>query len=531
MKKTISILLSVLIIALLTMTACETKSLPEEEILESSEQATTTVAPTVTTKAPETTEPLPLQYVITYTAKHGELTLRVDTVTKTPEEQSTYTAPEIQGYKFIGWADGITTPNRTDTLSEETITLVVNYEIEYLDMPIVIINTEEYQDITSKETYVDCSISIVNTEEEYCMDSASAGIRGRGNSTWAFDKKPYRIKFDNKQSLFGSSYKQKSWTLLANYVDKSLSRNSIAYELGEHLDGIDFTSMHQFVEVFLNGEYRGVYILCDQIQTGTGRVDIDEDLYDDGNTGYLIELDDRAPMEGILNQDYFTLGGHHYAIKTPDTEDEGYDPAVYIPFIQSYLQQCLDALNGSDWNTINLLMDIDSFVDAYIVIELFSNPDCGFSSFYMHKDRNGKLFCGPLWDFDIGAGNNTEALGGIYEKEWNPDAPLYATYNPWFEALFNHPQFRELVIHRLEGSKDTILSVIDYLNPVNEDGYYANYGRSFERNFGRWTVLELPLWNNTEMINSIHTVKGQQIYLRDWLLTRYYFMLNEIRSL
>ena len=464
-------------------------------------------------------------YTVTYVSKFGDMTFKTEAITKCFNSSIEYTAPEFLGYKFVGWSDGETEAQRTDDVSEDGTTLVANYEIDYLEMPVIWIVTENYQGIYSKEDYVNCTVSILNTDEEFCLDEVTAGIRGRGNTTWGFDKKPYRIKFDSKQSLFGSSYKQKSWTLIANYQDLSLSRNAIAYELGEKFDGIEFSSMHQFVEVYLNGEYRGVYLLCDQIQTGSGRVDVDEELYEDGDTGYLIELDGRAPSEGVLNIDYFTINNRHYAIKTPDTEDDEYNPEIYVSYIKTYFEDCLDAIKNGTWEEVCELIDVNSFVDTYIIQELLSNVDFGFSSSYFYKDRGGKLFSGPLWDFDIAGGNHNFAVDGA-DKEWDPTLYLYATNHEWFGLLCEHQEFVDLIVERLDNNADKILETISYLSPINEDGYYKTYEKSLERNFVKWTFDEnnSKIWNLNEMLDSIDSVRYHQLYLRDWLLARYYYL-------
>lgn len=468
-------------------------------------------------------------YTITYTSKFKNNELDSTTITSSSRELISFSAPIIVGYKFTGWSDGKTSNDRTDNFELDNSTLIANYEREVFNMPIVTINTENSQEIVSKDVYLNCEISITNTLEEYQLDNVGAEIKGRGNSTWTFEKKPYRIKFDSKQSLFGSSYKQKSWTLLANYADKSLARNSIAYELGQRFDHIEFTSMHQFVELYLNNQYLGVYILCDQIQTGDGRVDVDEELYDDGDTGYLIEMDGRAPEEGIINQDYFEVLGVNYALKTPDTDDENYDPEIYIPYIKTYFENCFDSIINKSWDDVKELIDVDSFVDNYIIQELFANPDCNFSSFYLYKDRGGKLFCGPLWDFDIAGGNNNEAMENI-EKEWPADSSLYATSNIWFKHLFERQEFKDLIKERLKTYEEDIKTTIELLNPTNPNGYYLLYQNSFERNFEKWNILNKYIWNDTKIIGEIQSVSGQMLYLRDWLTTRYYYLLVEFNK-
>lgn len=466
-----------------------------------------------------------LKYTITYISKFGDIELKKEEKTALVESSIEYEAPEILGYKFVGWEDNVETETRTDNTNSNNV-IVANYDIELLEAPVVIISTEESKPVDQKETYVDCKISIINTDEEYCLDSVSAGIRGRGNSTWNFPKKPYRIKFDSKQSLFGSSYKQKSWTLLANYSDKSLSRNAIAYEMAENFDNIKFSSIHQFVDVYMNNEYIGLYLLCDQIQTGSGRVDVDENFYADGDTGYLVEMDARAPEEGTLGIDYFGAYGNYYALKTPDTEDEEFNAEIYVNFIKNYIENSLGAISTGSWEDVCEYIDVNSFVDVYIIQELFSNTDVGFSSFYLYKDKGEKLYCGPIWDFDLSAGNNRDHKG---VEEWDPTEGLWArTTNAWFARLFIHEEFVDLVKQKLNSYNSKIMKSVNLANVEDSDGYYNLYKQSFERNFKKWDILNSYVWPNTDIILEINTVDGQIDYLFDWLNERYLYLVESI---
>ena len=152
------------------------------------------------------------------------------------------------------------------------------------------------------------------------------------------------------------------------------------------------------------------------------------------------------------------------------------------------------------------------------------NPDSGFSSFYLYKDKGEKLTCGPLWDFDIAGGNNNYAMSS-FEHECPADYKLFnKTANIWFNLLLKHDNFFALVKNKLEGYETTIKTIVELVNPANENGYYLIYSKSLERNFERWSILDKEVWANTEVIVSIQDVKGQMFYLRNWLLTRYWFM-------
>ncbi len=487
-------------------------------------------------------------FTVTYkSVSHGKIQGNTKQIVEYGESASSVIAIPDNGYEFVMWSDGLKTAVRRDKMVTANITVSPVFvkktaDITYVGVPVISIETITGNDITSKETYVDCSVSISGTQDEYCFENTIAKIRGRGNSSWSkFPKKSYRLKFDKKTSLFGSDYRAKDWTLIANYCDKSLSRNAIAQELAQRFDAIAFSSMHQFVEVYLNGEYDGVYLLCDQIETGEGRVDVSEEFTADGDTGYLIEMDARAPEEAKEGIDYFIMendDGHYYRLKTPDTEDPNYDPDIYLTFIKEYMEDSMYAINDlKDWDEICNYIDVESFAESYIVLELMANLDCHAFSFYFYKEKGGKLCCGPVWDFDISSGNNnygySQPEGSITEAMPDLDMQVYgelwvAKQNRWFRRLLRVQEFEDLVAQKLEKYESTIEDVITLLetDESNPNTYYALYGEAMNRNFERWSIMGSYVWPNTQAIVEITTVKGQIDYLHDWLTERHVIVRN-----
>lgn len=471
-------------------------------------------------------------YSVNFKGAYGDVILYKQEYEKVEGAKITFVAKDVLGYSFVNFSDGTANLSVEYTVDSD-INITANYTIDALEMPVFYVVTENLQGVDSKETYISSSITVLNTEEEYCLNGVSAGIRGRGNSTWGQPKNPYRIKFDKKTEMFGCGYKQKSWVLLANYFDKSLSRNLIAYELGSLFDGIDFSSMHIPVELYLNGEYCGVYLLCDQIQTGKGRVDIQEDFYEDGDVGYFLELDMRAATEGEENKDWFRIkdewfGDNFYTIKTPDTEEDGYNADLHVGYIKNYLLQCINALYGNDFEKVKEFIDVDSFIDTYIIQELFANNDVGFSSFYLYKDKGGKLFAGPVWDFDIAGGNCNYNMGNEKECPYN-ECLWAATTNSWYKALMNYEEFRQAVKQKLTDTyKERIFNVIALLDSSNKNGLYQKYKNAYERNFKKHQIMGINISPNPESVTKILTVSGQIEYLHDWLLARYYYVVDAI---
>ncbi len=400
------------------------------------------------------------------------------------------------GYQFIKWSTGETTQSLKITATEDT-TVYAIFERVLSGFPIVSIDTNDSEPILSKEEYLKCSVDISNTADEFSLKNITGKVRGRGNTTWGAPKKPYKLKFDDSIDLFGNG-KARTWTLIANYTDLSLIRNYLAYSVASLFDTQKITTSTQFVDLYVNGEYLGVYLLCEQNEVNPSRVDITET--GEVDTGYLIELDGREEGEGFYVNEEF------YAIKSPDTDGRLFTEE-HREFIKSYLEQCLDAVSGDDYEKIESLMDTRSFAQAYVVFELFNHVDVGYASFYMYKDAGGKLQCGPVWDFDRSLG----ITGHHHEAE--DFAVLWAKEkNTWFNRLLNHDEFVKIVSDQIiEYEKqivDTLSACYDYV--------YANE-KSFLLNFEKWDILGTYVWPNSGPTANLRTWQAQVEYTRQYL--------------
>ena len=269
-------------------------------------------------------------------------------------------------------------------------------------------------------------------------------IRGRGNSTWSEEKKPYKVKFDKAQDLFGFG-KNKHWVLLANRFDNSLVRNRMTYWLGQQL-GMEYTPQCVPVEVVMNGEFYGSYLLCEQIRVGKGRVTIDDlddikdapDFTDEliKTGGYLLSMDFMEDEK----RSFTTEKGMQLYIESPDD-----NVAYFSDYIKAYTQKVENAIFGENFkdkegHPYTDYLDMDSAVDYWWVQEFSANGDAyGNGSTYLYKKRDddtgaGKLYWGPLWDFDF------VAWGDL---DYDSDAPdnLDYTTTPWFEEMKGDPVF------------------------------------------------------------------------------------------
>ena len=276
------------------------------------------------------------------------------------------------------------------------------------NLPTVVINTKGAQEITSKEEELSSVVYIVSEEGKKLLATEKTGVRGRGNASWNFPKKPYRLKFDEKQQLLDAPAKAKKWTLINNYGDKTLMRNILAFELSRRF-GLAYTPYCHPVDVVLNGEYRGCYQLCDQIEVNKNRVNITEMDPEDVTLpklsgGYLIEVDAYASTEA--SHFYSTLGTP-VTIKSPDDEDIVNAQTRYITDYFNRMENAVFASNFADPETgYRRFLDLDSFLKHFMVGEMSGNTDT-YWSVYMTKDRESdKFFTGPVWDFDIAFDND-----------------------------------------------------------------------------------------------------------------------------
>ena len=418
---------------------------------------------------------------------------------------SMVTARAKAGYEFDKWSNG-STDTSIAIVPDSSVEIEALFRIQKSQFPYIVINTENGEPIVSREEYLNCTVSITDDNELYSVENVSAKIRGRGNSTWEVEKKPYKLKFDKKIDLFGNG-EAKDWVLIANYFDLSLVRQYLAFQVGAVFDKLWTTSSTQFVDLYLNDEYLGVYMLCEQVEVQKNRVDIDKNVQN-VDTGYLIEIDARATAD----DNKFVIGGKNHVIKFPKVDDEYYTDAHY-EFIKQYLNDAYDAILNSDYATICQYIDVESFAQAYIVFELFNCVDVGYASFFMYKDAGGKLCCGPIWDFDrsLGViGNNTGAKP--YDALWAKEKNIY------FNGLLKHSEFEELVANTLAEYKSRIEE------RLNESfNYIAEYFNSLNRNFDRWRLIGKNVWPNPSDITYL-SYEDQIEYCKTYLENSLFFL-------
>ena len=393
------------------------------------------------------------------------------------------------------------------TGADKTVKYMV-YVHSYTGLPILKIDTEGEMPIISKEEYLTARMTLtedVVTRSAGKTITADLQIKGRGNSTWGLPKKPYRMKFFEKTSLLGES-KDKSWVLLANYTDKSMLRNQLAFYLGQ-MSNLDWTPSGHFVEVILNGKYNGTYLLAEKIKVANHRVAV-------GDDGFLLEVEARAPDED--GSRYFFSNHIDYAIDISEPEVEFDDDN--FNYIQDYVLATEEALFGPFFRDANegwqRYIDLDSFVDWYLIHEIAKNEDSMFHySCYMNLKRGGKLKMGPIWDFDI-------AFGNVKEKNTTAMKPegLMLDWSQWYTRLFQDPVF---VAKLKERYNYFYRHKTDLLSSINRDAQYLRYSAQENQNkwgtFYHYTYKQYDIWGSYQ--NEVQSLK-------EWLNTRMEWLKN-----
>ena len=303
-------------------------------------------------------------------------------------------------------------------------------EVRHSGLPVVVINTPGAAEIPPKteDWLPDATLTIYGTDcaIEY---AGTTGIRGRGNSTWKYPKKPYALKLDSKAEILGMP-KHKRWVLLANWLDRTLLRNHVSFRIAMHT-GLEWTPPGEFVEVILNGKHIGNYYLCEHIKVDENRVDIDELDDDEVDGGYMMELDTYYDEAFKFKS---SVKSFPYMFKDPDEVND-----AQFAFMKDFINNLEGALYDKSRFAAREYadyLDVDSFVDWWISYELTGNTETKHpKSTYVHKDKGGKLKAGPVWDFDW----KTFRLDN---EEWVTKGHLY------YEVLFTDPVFVAAVKER-----------------------------------------------------------------------------------
>ena len=413
---------------------------------------------------------------------------------------------EAEGQLYIG--DHILDQGSTIDFSKREIKCKLvgekNVEVEYSlilncpqtsGLPVVSISTEDGIDISTQsksKDYVKCDIELKDKNHPKYNFNVKGGVRGRGNSTWGLPKKPMRIKLDEKRSVLGLP-KEKSWVLLANYLDPTYLMNSVAFELAKRMN-LEFTNTDYHVELFYNGKYWGNYQLTEQVQVKSNRIVVDK------KEGYLVELDSYFDDEFKFRTTEYQLP---VMVKYPEVKSD-----AEMNFIRKDFEVLENIMLSEDFSTTDLspYVDIEALAKYMMVFEMTGNTELEHpkSVKLYKKDKDSPMSFGPVWDFDWAYGKQPQK--GKFTYFENPQNLILVRGNNstlgyrFFTRFFENKEFlRTYKSLFLEFKEKGVFNMDEFIeNKVIELQYSA--------------ALDHSLWKDRP------SFKGQIELMKEWLL-------------
>ena len=353
-------------------------------------------------------------------------------------------------------------------------------------LPVVYIDTENGRPVNSKTTEVPGILQIKGEGGYKGHAAVNCTIRGRGNTTWQWPKKPYLVKLENRTSLLGMP-EHKRWVLLANFMDRTLMRNLVSMKVAS-MTSLDWTPRCVPVELVLNGKHVGSYLLIEQVRVDENRVNISEE------EGFLLEsdfhYDNKVQWIDYHGSSAVAGGGIPFGIKNPDPDVVTSAQKAYI---KQYISDTANALWSSDFadpeKGYAAWIDVDSFIDYWIVFEVMGNHELGNpGSVFFHKDVGGKLVAGPCWDFDWGVlsyNTSPHARTGLVNRNAH-----------WYRRLFDDPAFRSRVRVRFKELRPQFETIPAYMDECEK-----LLTESATLNFSMWNPAEDASMNGGRIIN------------------------------
>ena len=413
-----------------------------------------------------------------------------------------------------------------------TVTFAAPLPAKATGLSQVYFNSYEGDSVNTRTRWFEGEFSMTSSAKAGCAAvpaTPKARLKGRGNYSWSFAKKSFSLNLKSGLDLCGMG-KAKKWALVANHYDKSLLRNTVAGNVGKALTKLAWTPKSRPVDVFVNGSYRGSYILIERVVIDKDRVNIPElkgPADDDSSKisgGYLLEWDFRKGADRNV-----TAGSRGWVgIKEPEGPgDPDGITSAQVNYINGYLDTTDKVLFGSGFTNNSTgwkkYIDQASAVDYYIGMELMKPVDGNmWASVYMYKQRNGKLYFGPLWDFDLAMGSANRAGNVVSPSSWylrnNLGVSAQQTSKTWFNRLNEDPDFRNAVRARWKQV---------YPN-LSQTGFISNQKSliqaSANENFKKWNVKE--------HLSKYQVVKGsfsaEVSYLSGWMSSRRSWMNGQL---
>ena len=370
-----------------------------------------------------------------------------------------------------------------------------------LNVPKIEINTEDGNGTKLQKTdgYVNAQISITDTDGTVLNKSVLLKVRGNSTALESIEKKSFNFKFDKKTEVLGMGAGKK-WALLANCFDPTLLRNYLVFDFAQKL-GLPYTSEQRYAELWLDGEYRGCYTVYEPVQEGKDRVDIDIES-NSGKKDYLIEYEATRNEADVT---YINVGGLRFAVSEPEEPD-----SEQLSYIKAVMTDIINTLKSGNEKEIRKKIDIDSFAKLYLLNEYAKTADFGYSSvFFFYK--NGILYAGPPWDYDLALGNLNCDLNSSSAKAASVSDGIMQSEKNFYRWLCNKDWFNNEIKRLYYQNKPYIDNIS--ANRGLLDKLRADHSEVFAHNFTKWNVGRW--WLNYQKV-PYKTYDENYSFLKKW---------------
>ena len=374
------------------------------------------------------------------------------------------------------------------------------------------LSIDTQQQAISKDDYISAQLEVAAfTASSYSLNTE---IKGRGNSTWQAQKKPYRLKL-SKQNIDGlmGLTPARNWALLANAFDRSSLRNASALCLGQNFIRNSWTPQYRFLVLNLNNQSNGLYLLTEHVEVSPHKINLEESSHKD--LSFFVEM---TPQDRLNSADTYvrTERGYDYEVKS-DLSNDSNQKIAQLNQIKMYLDEFEQRLMHSDTSLLSDVLDLDSAVDYLLLNELFKDPDRFWASTHFHKAHASPLRFGPIWDYDLAAGNFS---GFQSPTDWlvlEKDYP---------KLLMQHSLFREKLQQRWEVLYRYIPHLIEYIYQENDNIELAQ-----QANIERWGLYEFTHSFASQQRSYIGDTQSMHVnYLTQWLAERAAWMNTALQN-
>jgi len=445
-----------------------------------------------------------------------------DPIEDTPDNPDTPENPDDGGNGKDDPNSGSTEPEKPDWEDDATKAL-----------PTIRITTDGKKSVTSKDVYIPGTVRFEDPEKMYSdveLLESRMEIRGRGNTSWTYAKKPYKIQLEEKSKVFGMP-KDREWVLLSNYNDKSLLRNILAMETSR-IFGMPWTPSMRSCNVYLNDSYIGIYTLTEQVEVSGNKINVKpvtaEDNAEPAIYGdYFLEIDSASDEEF-----YFITQKNYLEFMAKDPKSPTSQQQKYLKaYMNEAEASCLSADFKDPDKGYQAYFDVDSWIGFFLTQELSKNIDGNTrKSTYCVKHAEGKIKIWTVWDFDLAYGNcnylsdyknTTNGPEGWYVKDFGRRHAQYKEGCLW--QMLQDPAFVQKVKDRWNNAYPELQKVPDFI-----DNEALRVSKDVDNNFKKWNILGTYLWPNVFVGQ---TYQEEIDYLKDFYSKRLEWMNTELNKL